>query len=203
MVLAVQTWTHWEKTIWEELAPIYRQAFQYGAKPAWLLRRMVNQGNASLHGGYCGGQAVAMAITGLGGAGDSHKLILDYFAVRQDMRGHGIGGQFFDTLREWAAQDPRLTAILLEAEASASPEDAARIRFWESRGFRVSAITQRYAGLSRPYRALQLALSPAADNDSNGHEWLAEIKGFHWQSFRRRQQERQGQQAPRTGGGRS
>jgi len=190
MELTLKTWARWEDAAWDELTPIYREAFPHGAKPVWLLRRMVNQGNACLHGGYRSGQAVALAITGFGGAGDGSKLILDYFAIRRDIRGQGVGGLFFAALREWAESDRQISAILLEAESSDSPEDAARIRFWEHRGFTVSAHTQRYAGLSRPYRALQLPLTPAADKADNGQEWLAEIKAFHWLSFRRKRQGR-------------
>ncbi|MCL6458665.1 MAG: GNAT family N-acetyltransferase, partial [Gorillibacterium sp.] len=161
MELTFKTLTHWDKEIWLTLSPIYHEAFPHGAKPEWVLRQMVNKGNAYLLAGFHGNEAIAMGIAGLSGTVQNRRLILDYMAVRRDLRGQGLGKQFFNLIRDSAIHEQGIKSILIEAEAADTPDNAERIRFWEHNGFIATSYTQRYAWLSLPYRAMLLPLDPS------------------------------------------
>ena len=83
--------------------------------------------------------------------------LVDYFAVRSDLRGSGIGTRALHLLQAHYA--PRLAALLLECEHPAEAPDAAiarrRIGFYLRAGARATALESRvfgtrYAVLSLP-----------------------------------------------------
>ena len=82
--------------------------------------------------------------------------LVDYFAVRSDLRGSGIGTRALHLLQAHYA--PRLAALLLECEHPAEAPDAAiarrRIGFYLRAGARASALESRVFGAR--YSILQL-----------------------------------------------
>ena len=81
---------------------------------------------------------------------------MDYFAVRSDLRGSGIGTRALHLLQAHYA--PRLAALLLECEHPAEAPDAAiarrRIGFYLRAGARATALESRVFGAR--YSILQL-----------------------------------------------
>ena len=82
--------------------------------------------------------------------------LVDYFAVRSDLRGSGIGTRALHLLQAHYA--PRLAALLLECEHPAEAPDAAiarrRIGFYLRAGARATALESRVFGAR--YSILQL-----------------------------------------------
>lgn len=199
-----RTYDKWDHRLWASLEPIYREAFPSGAKPENILRGMVERGVGSLHAAFQGGQAVALAVTGFSAgdsgdpdvdssnpAGDSSvpagdMLIIDYLAVRKDLRGSGLGTRFLEWLREWAKQTHGISGILIEAESGDTPEHLERIRFWERNGFVLTPYVHQYVWVPEPYQAMLLPLSGRMPELEDGGEALfRHITSFHGRSFRK------------------
>ena len=87
--------------------------------------------------------------------------LVDYFAVRSDLRGSGIGTRALQLLREYYA--PRLAALQLEVEHPAEAPDPAaarwRIGFYLRAGARATALESRVFGVR--YQILQLPCGEA------------------------------------------
>ena len=92
--------------------------------------------------------------------------LVDYFAVRSDLRGSGIGTRALHLLQTHYA--PRLAALLLECEHPAEAPDASvarrRIGFYLRAGARATALESRVFGAR--YAILQLPCGEAALPDS-------------------------------------
>lgn len=99
--------------------------------------------------------------------------LVDYFAVRSDLRGSGIGTKALRLLREQYA--PRLAALLLECEHPADAPDPAiarrRIGFYLRAGARATALESRVFGAR--YTVLQLPCSKALPDARLNAELLA------------------------------
>ncbi|WP_178019031.1 GNAT family N-acetyltransferase [uncultured Paenibacillus sp.] len=178
------TITKWDKAWWDQLGPIYREAFQHGAKPDKVLRSMLERGVASLHAGLQEGEAMAMAVTGISGEQGRKRLILDYMAVRQDQRGRGLGHLFFSHIRDYAVQDYQAEAIVIEAEAEDTETNRERLRFWIDCGFIVTPYVHQYIWVPEPYRALYLPLNERFALSDDGQSLFRDITSFHHRSFR-------------------
>ena len=87
---------------------------------------------------------------------DAGAVLVDYFAVRSDLRGSGIGTRALHLLQAHYA--PRLATLLLECEHPAEAPDAAiarrRIGFYLRAGARATALESRVFGAR--YSILQL-----------------------------------------------
>ncbi|MBW4841708.1 MAG: GNAT family N-acetyltransferase [Paenibacillaceae bacterium] len=178
------TLTEWDRACWDKLGPIYREAFPHGAKPEKVLRSMLDRRIASLHAGLLEGEPVAMAITGFNGGQGVKRFILDYMAVRQDLRGQGLGRLFFSQIRDFADQDPQAEAILIEAEAEDTEMNRERLRFWLHCGFIATPYVHQYIWVPEPYRALYLPLKDDFTLTDDGKTLFRDITSFHHQSFR-------------------
>lgn len=178
------TLTKWEDTWWDQLGPIYREAFQHGAKPEKVLRSMLDRGIASLHAGVQEGEAVAMAVTGVSNRRGCKRLILDYMAVRQNHRGQGLGHRFFSQIRDYAVTEHHAEAILIEAEAEATETNQERLRFWINCGFIATPYVHPYIWVPGPYRALYLPLNEHFTLTDDGQSLFRDITSFHHRSFR-------------------
>ncbi|WP_026326495.1 GNAT family N-acetyltransferase [Paenibacillus ginsengihumi] len=185
MQLAFKTLTEWNEQWWDKLGPIYRDAFVHGAKPEKVLRSMVSRGIACLHAGMIGEEAAAMAVAGFSGGRDRRRLILDYMAVRRDLRGKGLGKHLFAQIRDWAVREYQAEAVIIEAEAKDTEENRRRLAFWESCGFIATSYVHRYIWVPEPYRALALPLSPDFAVTDDGQSLFRDIISFHRKSFRR------------------
>ncbi|WP_058304132.1 GNAT family N-acetyltransferase [Gorillibacterium timonense] len=195
MKIEIIAYPRWEEAAWSELGPIYRDSFPHGAKPEAILRRMIDRGLAVLHGAYRKGEAVGMAVTGFSreeadDVDDTDKeqkprMIIDYLAVRQDIRGLGIGKQLFDGLKAWAVASEGIGSILIEAEAEDTPENRKRMQFWECLGFQSTSYIHQYRWVPEPYRALLLPLDLNALVQDDGKALFREITRFHELSFRK------------------
>ncbi|WP_091067333.1 GNAT family N-acetyltransferase [Paenibacillus sp. NFR01] len=206
-----RTYDKWDHPLWASLEPIYREAFPSGAKPEHILRGMVERGVGRLHAAFQDGQAVALAVTGFSAgdngdpavdssnlaedssnlAGDcsppaSDMLIIDYLAVRKDLRGSGLGTRFLEWLGEWAKQTHGISGILIEAESGDTPEHLERIRFWERNGFVLTPYVHQYVWVPEPYQAMLLPLGGGMPELADGGEALfRHITSFHGRSFRK------------------
>lgn len=183
MRLALKTLTEWDEQWWDRLGPIYREAFDHGAKPEKVLRSMVSRGIACLHAGMIGDEAAAMAVTGFSGTQD-RRLILDYMAIRRDLRGKGLGRLFFAQIRDWAVREHQAEAVIIEAEAEDTEENRRRLAFWEHCGFIATSYVHQYIWVPEPYRALALPLSSDFAITDDGQSLFRDITSFHRKSFR-------------------
>ncbi|WP_138493719.1 GNAT family N-acetyltransferase [Paenibacillus pinistramenti] len=184
MDMSFTTLTEWNQQEWEKLKPIYKEAFPHGAKPESILRSMLGRGIATLHGGFIGDEAAAMAVTGLSGPQEARNLILDYMAVRKDLRGQGFGSLFLRQIRGWAVQKHAVKAIIIEAEAEDSDINRARLSFWERSGFISTAYVHTYIWVPEPYRALALPLDPEFEVKDEGQSLFRSITAFHEKAYR-------------------
>ncbi|GIP19732.1 GNAT family N-acetyltransferase [Paenibacillus sp. J22TS3] len=186
MNLSFTTFTEWDQSWWKKLKPIYEEAFPHGAKPESILSSMLDRGIACIHGGDIGGEAAAMAVTGLSGSEEEPTLIIDYMAVRRDLRGQCLGYQFLQQIKDWAVQEHGIKAIIIEAEAEDNETNRARLQFWESCGFTATAYVHPYIWVPEPYRALFLPLVPDFEVKDDGKSLFRYITSFHEKAYRKR-----------------
>ncbi|MFD1774716.1 GNAT family N-acetyltransferase [Paenibacillus rhizophilus] len=179
------TLTHWSNEYWKMIGPIYREAFPRGAKPEGLLRNMLEKGISAMHVLMCEGEAGAMAVTGQAGAESDKKLIIDYMAVRTDLRGQGIGRTFLSKIRDWAVKEHGVSSIIIEVEAGDSAAHAERFHFWERCGFVRTAYVHTYIWVPEPYTAMLLPLNPEDPVTDDGRSLFRYIESFHKKAYRR------------------
>ncbi|AIQ13048.1 GNAT family N-acetyltransferase [Paenibacillus durus] len=180
------TLTGWNNEYWNIIGPIYREAFPSGAKPEGLLKNMLEKGIASMHVLMCEGEAGAMAVTGLAGSEPDKKLIIDYMAVRADLRGQGIGRTLLGKIRDWAVKEHGVSAIIIEVEAGDTPAHAERFHFWERCGFIRTAYVHQYIWVPEPYTAMLLPLNPGETVTDDGRSLFRYIESFHKKAYRQR-----------------
>ncbi len=185
MTLTLCTWDSWNEKVWQQIKPIYEEAFIHGAKPEKIIRQMLDRKIAFLHAGYEGDELVAMALTGLGRSDQQQTIIIDYMAIRHDRRGRGEGRLFFNILRDWGIAHHRIDAIIIEAEAGDTQENRERIIFWEKCGFQPTSYVHHYIWIPETYRALVLPLQPDFQITDDGQSIFAQITDFHERSFRK------------------
>lgn len=186
MELTFTTLTEWDDKLWEQLAPIYHEAFPHGAKPEPILRKMLETGIGCMHTGYSGSEPVLMAVTGFSGNASDQVLIIDYLAVRADLRGQGLGKQFLAWLCQWAADESGLRAIVIEVEAGSTEEHKERVHFWTHCGFILTDYIHQYIWVPEPYQAMVLPLEPHPIIPYDGQSLFRYINSFHQKSFRQR-----------------
>lgn len=180
------TTSHWDEDIWQRAEPIYDSAFpREGRKPERLIRSMLERGIGKLHLGEDGRGTVAMALTGATDGGEA--LIIDYLAVRADLRGQGIGRRFLALIRRWAEHESNVDGIIIEVESDATPENLARIAFWESCGFLATDYVHQYIWVPEPYRAMVLRFRDGRGSlPLDGELLFRHINAFHAKAYRRR-----------------
>ncbi|MCZ8517391.1 GNAT family N-acetyltransferase [Paenibacillus filicis] len=173
---------HWDEALWKLAEVIYEEAFpEHGRKKRSLIRSMLERGLCFLHVALDGESAAAMAITGR--LEQLNALLIDYIAVREALRGQGLGQDFMAHLRRWASEEERLDGIVIEIEAEPSPENLKRLRFWENCGFRPTAYVHRYIWVPEPYRALILPLRPEIRLPEDGETLFRSITAFHKRAY--------------------
>lgn len=184
MDMQMLTTGEWKEEAWRRAEPVYREAFPHGAKPEGIVKRMLDRGIGSLHLLVQGENTLGMAVTGLAAGGPDKLLIIDYLAVRTDLRGQGIGRRFLNMIVEWAVREHRVSGILIEVEAGDTPEHEARYHFWEKCGFIRTSYVHSYIWVPEPYSAMLLPLDPSLNIGDDGRRLFRYIENFHKRSFR-------------------
>lgn len=174
----------WDEALWEEARDIYLDAFgNKGGKPETIIRNMFAKGICFLHVLLEGNSTIGMAITGK--VQGKRLLLIDYLAVKNELKGKGFGLLFFEQLKEWSVTE-MYDGILLEAESEPTPDNLARIRFWKKCGFELlDNYTHHYIWVPEPYQAMWLPLKSNAVSINEGKKAFHYITAFHRESFRR------------------
>jgi GNAT superfamily N-acetyltransferase len=182
--MEIRTMNDWNEEAWKQAEPVYNQAFpEQGRKPRGIIKRMFERRLCHLHTVFDHSEVVAMALTGF-----DHELracIIDYLAVREDMRSRGYGQKLIDYISEWSRVQTGCRGIIIEAEAESTDENIRRIRFWERCGFRLTDYVHHYIWVPEPYRAMALNLDKATDFlPEDGQALFHAITRFHEQAYR-------------------
>ncbi|MDG0812543.1 GNAT family N-acetyltransferase [Cohnella rhizosphaerae] len=171
-----------DESSWREALALYRAAFPAeGRKPEAILARMFEKRLGVLAAGSEEGVMKAMAVCGV--LAEPKLLLIDYLAVRAADRGRGAGTAFVSMIADWAKAQG-LDGLLIEAEAEDTPENEARIRFWEKCGFARTAYVHQYIWVPEPYRAMVRYFEPGRFPAPDGMKLFKYISEFHRRSFR-------------------
>ena len=174
----------WDARLWQLAKPVYERAFPAeGRKTEAIIRRMLERGIGQLHVAVRDGQAQAMALTGR--SPDGKAMLIDYLAVREELRGRGIGRHFVAALRHRAERDEGRSGIIIEVEAESTPDNLGRVRFWQSCGFRLTEYVHHYRWVPEPYRAMVLPFRDDAGLPIDGEGLFRYINEFHARAYRR------------------
>jgi GNAT superfamily N-acetyltransferase len=177
-----QTFSEWNEDVWRQAEPLYHQAFpEHGRKKAGVIRSMFNKKMCFLHLLRQNSDVLGMALTGHLQPVDA--LLIDYIAVREDLRHQGIGRTLLDCLKHWAADERKLDGIIIEIESEATPANADRYRFWTSCGFTITDYIQHYIWVPETYQAMYLSLRPGAHIPQDGRRLFRYITDFHKRAY--------------------
>lgn len=179
--MEVITTEQWDERLWSEAEPIYYAAFpEHGRKNRGIIQNMFKKQLCFLHLAKSDDQAVAMALTGK--TDQSHALIIDYFAVREDLRGKGVGTLFLESIKSWAMKEGTYKFLLIEIEADDNQTNSKRAHFWTNLGFHETSYIHQYIWVPEPYRAMYLQLVPGHIS-TDGKHLFSYITRFHKESF--------------------
>ncbi|MCM3600026.1 GNAT family N-acetyltransferase [Robertmurraya korlensis] len=179
--MKIKTVDTWNDELWQDASPLYSEAFEdKGAKPIQIIKNMFSQGIAELHVGYNESVAVVMALTGK--LVSDKVMIIDYIAVSEIERGHGLGKHFVDYLRQKAAAEG-YQKLIIEAESEETSDNRRRIHFWQSCGFFLTEYVHHYIWVPETYHAMYVPLI-AESRKVTGEELFRFINTFHRLSFR-------------------
>jgi GNAT superfamily N-acetyltransferase len=178
------TTKQWDEDLWQKTRTIYNVAFgEHATKPEKIIRNMFARGLSALHVLMEEDKVLAMALTGT--IPNSRVLVLDYLAVHKDMRGQGIGKEFFDYIKEWARSESQYNRILVEVECDETPGNLARIHFWEKCGFQLlDDYKHCYKWGPQNYMAMVLNLKGKTATLLNGEDCLRFMASFHKESYK-------------------
>jgi len=182
------TLSKWDDALWQRMRPVYEEAFPHGAKPASILRAILDRGIGHLHMGLIAGEPepASIAVTGVTVAEARKALVIDYLAVSRELRGRGAGRQFVRLLTDWAVRGHGVQGIVIEVEAEDTDANRARMRFWERCGFRPTDYVHHYVWVPEPYRAMVLHLAQPPALPEDGGRLFRHILAFHEKAYRRR-----------------
>jgi GNAT superfamily N-acetyltransferase len=172
----------WNEQVWFKAEYIYHQAFPAeGRKSRAIIRRMFGKRMCQLHLATLGSETVAMALTGINK--EARVLILDYIAIKEDLRGNGYGRLFINHIKQWAETTAACLGIVVEVESEASPDNSRRIHFWEKCGFHLTEYVHHYIWVPEPYRAMYLNFNPESRLTENGEKLFRYITQFHKKAY--------------------
>lgn len=173
----------WDEALWRQAEKVYVQAFpEHGRKNRSLIRRMFERRLCVLHTLTDNSEVIAMALSGVSREG--HAMIIDYLAVRNDVRNRGVGRLFMEHIQRWAEAMDRCRGIIIEVESEQTPENASRIRFWERCGFRLTGYVEHYIWVPEPYRAMYINFNAKSPLPDDGETLFRYIKEFHKEAYR-------------------
>lgn len=175
---------YWDQTLWEKANDIYIEAFgEHSPKPEKIIRNMFQKKLCFLH---ClinhEDQIIGMALTG--SIKENQIFLIDYFAIRKNKQGKGMGQELFFLIKEWVLSRNSYDQILLETESGNTLENIARIQFWKRCGFTlVDDYIHHYIWVPETYQAMVLNLRENTRLPSDGKTLFKYISSFHKKSF--------------------
>ena len=182
MILKYLTVDQWDDDLWEKVQPIYDQAFaDKGAKPEKIIRTMFRKQLCFLHVGVMDGRVAVIALTGK--LKEAKSLLIDYLAVKEEQRGQGIGTQMVEYIEDWAMTTGDYSSLIIEVEAEETPENRARVAFWERCGFILTDYIHHYIWVPEPYQAMYKKLRLITELPTDGEILFTYIGQFHKASF--------------------
>src|SRR5258708_137148 len=96
-----KTTAEWDETIWLKAECIYQQAFpKEGRKSRAIIRRMLEKNMCQLHIIIEDNEVIAMALTAMDQ--QTFVLIIDYIAIKEDLRSKGYGKLLINYIKKWA-----------------------------------------------------------------------------------------------------
>jgi GNAT superfamily N-acetyltransferase len=179
--LEYKTTAEWDAAIWLKAEDIYQMAFpKEGRKSRPIIRRMFEKNMCQLHIATEDNEVIAMALS----ATDiqSHVLIIDYIAVRNDLRSRGYGKLLMDYIQNWAVTT-KCRGIIVEVEAESNLENIRRIHFWETCGFHLTEYVHHYIWVPEPYRAMYMNINKANQLPEDGEKLFHYITQFHKKAY--------------------
>ncbi|MDQ0243154.1 GNAT superfamily N-acetyltransferase [Bacillus fengqiuensis] len=177
-----QTVDYWNDALWQKAESIYHQTFKQGAKKEQIIRRLFERQRCFLHVAIDNDKAVAMALTGK--LESINALLIDYLAVREDIRRQGVGQKLMDYIKNWAATEEKVDSLIIEVEAEINETNLNRIRFWEKAGFQLTDYVHQYIWVPEPYRAMYLKINPAKTLPTEGKRLFNYITQFHRAAYK-------------------
>ncbi|CAG7654735.1 GNAT family N-acetyltransferase [Paenibacillus allorhizosphaerae] len=175
----------WDDARWSAAERIYEQAFPLdGKKSREIIRRMFERKMCQLHTIAQDSEMVGMALTGIDR--QAGALIIDYLAIRQEVRGRGYGGLMLDRIKPWTRSVTECKGIIVEVESEPTEENRRRIRFWETNGFHLTAYVHQYIWVPEPYQAMYLNFDETNGLPEDGKTLFRSIAGFHEKAYRRK-----------------
>jgi len=174
----------WNEARWRAVEPIYEQAFPLdGKKSLDIVRRMFEKRMCQLHTIAQGSEIVGMALTGIDQ--EAEALIIDYIAVRQDLRGSGFGRLLLDRIKKWTHTVANCKGIIVEVESELTEENSQRIQFWKINGFHLTTYVHQYIWVPEPYQAMYLNFEESNQLPDDGKVLFSSITRFHEKAYRR------------------
>lgn len=175
----------WDEVLWQKIKPIYEASFDHGAKPEKIIRNMFAVKLCSFHVAMEGTKVLAFALTG--STNRLQTLVIDYLAVREDLRKSGLGRELLTYIKQWAEEQESYEQILIEVECDKNPENQGRIHFWQNCGFRLlDDYTHHYIWVPEPYQAMWFGLKKGRAHVMHGGECFKIIVAFHKECFRKK-----------------
>jgi GNAT superfamily N-acetyltransferase len=182
--LEYHTTAEWDEVLWSQAENIYDQAFPHeGRKSRTVVRKMFQKQMCQLHTVTDETGIIGMALTGFNE--EAAVLIIDYIAIREDLRSKGYGALLLNYIRNWSEMDFGCIGIIVEVEADLTPENSRRIRFWKANGFQLTSHVHQYIWVPEPYHAMYLAFNPLIRLPDDGEKLFRYITQFHEKAYRR------------------
>jgi GNAT superfamily N-acetyltransferase len=179
--MTFHTYDHLDVPERETVMALFHEAFPAGRKPDRIIEATFRKKMGYLHTETESGAIFAMAFSGP--LPDVNLLLIDYLAVRPDMRGRGIGQRFVGKIAKWARDEKRMSGLLIEIDAMPGEAYMQRIRFWEKCGFVATDYIHHYKVVPEPYRAMYLPFDPAVKPEDDGRSLFRHIGEYHRKAF--------------------
>jgi len=186
----MQEWSYsvtdqWDEERWNAAELIYEEAFPLeGKKTRTIIRGMFAKRMCQLHTLEQGEKVVGMAITGLDAS--LGVLILDYIAIRANIRSTGLGSLLLDRIKQWAREQHGCRGLIVEVESEETAANEQRIRFWRSNGFELTDYEHHYRWVPEPYRAMAFSFDYSDKLPEDGRQLFKSITRFHNKAYRGR-----------------
>ena len=134
-------------------------------KPLGVIERALARGEYVCYGATAGGELLAYAFFAQVDEPGGTVSLFDYYAVRADLRGQGVGGRFLKALMAGPLRDK--ACVLLEVDDpdfAPTPAERAvcerRLRFYLSNGLRDTGVTAEVYGVAFRVLALPVGAMP-------------------------------------------
>jgi GNAT superfamily N-acetyltransferase len=174
----------WDEARWTAVECIYEQAFpEGGRKSRDIIQSMFEKRMCQLHTISQGPEIVGMALSGIDH--QAGALIIDYIAVRREVRGTGYGRWLLDLIKQWAQTAAGCKGIIVEVESEPTEENKQRILFWETNGFHLTTYVHQYIWVPEPYQAMYLNFDERNRLPEDGEILFRSITRFHKKAYSR------------------